>query len=169
MAKSASKVDQIDSLVKEGLSEPNVVFSRIKIMAKSADWKVREVAATALVRISKKHSGAIIEQMEKWAGDKDENIRRTSVESLRGIARLAPNSVLSILEKLKTDGSLYVKKSVANIMRDASKGDPKLISALCEKWLKVKNENTYWIIKNGVKKLPANEQNRILKKILKKV
>lgn len=58
---------------------------------------------------------------------KDKNVRRASSESLRGIARKDPTLVFQVLENLKRDSSLYVRKSVANIMRDASKADPQLV------------------------------------------
>jgi 3-methyladenine DNA glycosylase AlkC len=159
-----TKVDQVKDLVKQGVARPESVFSEIKKMAQDEDWRVREVAATVLVGICKKQLEKVLKEMEKWASNRDENIRRTSIESLRGVARVNPKSVLSMLEELKEDASTYVKKSVANIMRDASKGDPKIILKLAFRWAKSKNEHTLWIVKNGIKKLPTELQERVRSK-----
>src|SRR5438309_611887 len=115
-AAGATKVSDVDELVRRGLAAPAAVMAEIQSMAASDDWRVREVAATALVRIGKKHSEEVTATLKKWTKSKDENIRRASSEGLRGTARLAPLSVLPILEALRADSSLYVKKSVANIL-----------------------------------------------------
>ncbi|MBA7481214.1 hypothetical protein ES705_15041 [subsurface metagenome] len=106
-----TKVSEVKDIVKKGESNPKTVFSRIKKMAESDDWKMREVAATALVEISKKKPNEVIQEMIHWADDRDPNVRRTSSEGLRGVARKSPEKVLPVIERLKTDYNLYVKKS----------------------------------------------------------
>lgn len=153
-----TKVDQVKHLIQKGIQDPNLVFNDIKEMAKNLDWKIREVAATTLVEISKKKQNEVITEMQKWAKDDNENIRRTASEGLRGIARTNPISILPVIEQLKTDENLYVKKSVANILRNAARYDPDFVFKLCKKWMENKNKNTYWIIKDGMKKLKPDQQ-----------
>ncbi|MFH1275570.1 MAG: DNA alkylation repair protein, partial [Candidatus Woesearchaeota archaeon] len=95
------------------------------------------------------------------ANDKDPNVRRTSSEGLRDVARKAPKKVLPIIEKLKKDDNLYVKKSVANVLRNASRYDPDFVLDLCKKWLKVGDSNTNWIIKDGLRKLKTTHTKEV--------
>jgi 3-methyladenine DNA glycosylase AlkC len=84
-----------------------------------------------------------IKVMEKWADDKNEHVRRLASEGSR--PRLPwsfkldeviknPESTRKILEKLKTDESLYVRKSVANHLNDFSKDHPTYMLDLVNKW-----------------------------------
>ncbi len=123
---------------------------------------MREVAATCLVEIGKKRTDEVLQEMLLWADDSDPNVRRTSSEGLRDVARRNPDKVLPVIEKLKADGNLYVKKSVANVLRNASKYNPHFIFELCKKWALLDNPNTDWIIKDGIKKLPPEQQKEIM-------
>lgn len=163
-----TKVSQVKDIVSKGIQNPKSVFDTIKKMATDSDWKAREVAATALLEIGKKKPDEVIAEMKVWAKNKDENIRRCASESLRGVARNNLKSVLPVIEQLKSDACLYVKKSVANILRNAGRYDPDFVFGLCKNWLKVKDKNTNWIIKDGMKKCnPA--QREYLRKQLGKV
>lgn len=162
----ASKVSEVRGVVKKGIEDPNLVFSEIRKMAENYDWKVREIAATALVEISKKREDAVVEEMMRWASDGDLNIRRVSSEGLRGVARKNPKKILPVLEKLKMDSSLYVKKSVASLLRNASRKHPDFVMELCGRWIKLNNPNTNWIITDGLRKLKENHPRKV-NKILK--
>ena len=52
-------------------------------------------------------------------------------------------------------------EAVAHILREISKKDPNLVFGLCLEWAKLNNQNTNWIIKDGMEKLPAKEQERL--------
>jgi 3-methyladenine DNA glycosylase AlkC len=148
-----------------GIEKPARAFPAIRRLAASSDWKVREVAATVLVRVGKKHPQAVLTEMKKWSKSTDENIRRASSEGLRGIARIEPGSVMPVLENLRHDPSVYVRKSVANILRDATKKNPDVVMKTCLGWLRGATESTRWILKNGIKKLPEEQQRSILSRI----
>lgn len=160
-----TKVSEVKDIVQLGIENPGKAFPVIKRLAESNDWKVREVAATALVEISKKRTDEVAKEMTKWADDKDPNVRRTSSEGLRDVARKYPEKVLPIIELLKTDENLYVKKSVANILRNACRKSPEWVLTLCKKWISVKNPHTNWIIKDGLRKLKSSHPKEV-KKIL---
>ena len=160
-----TKVSQVKDIVQKGIENPKSVFDTLKKMAADLDWKTREVAATALLKISKKKPDEVITELKVWAKSKDENIRRCASESLRGVARNNPKSVLPVIEQLKTDGCLYVKKSVANILRNAGRYDPDFVFGLCKEWLKVNDRNTKWIIKDGMKKCKPAQQEYLRKQL----
>ena len=113
------------------------------------------------MEISKKKEDEVIREMIIWAGDDDPNIRRVASEGLRGVARRNPEKILPIFEKLKTDDSLYVKKSVAALLRAISKKNPEFVMDLCRKWVRVKNPNTNWIVKNGLRKIVESRSEEV--------
>ncbi len=166
-----SRVSEVKWLVKKGAENPESVFLEIRKMAENYDLEVREVAATALVEIGKKKPDEVVKKMTYWSEDGDSNIKRASSEGLRGIARKNPEKVLPVLENLKTDSNLYVKKSVASILRNAGRKNPDFVLDICRKWTKLKNENTNWIITEGLRKIREvhpRKVNKILKSLEEK-
>ncbi len=85
-----------------------------------------------MLEISKKKEDNVIREMIIWVGDDDPNIRRVASEGLRGVARRNPEKVLPVIERLKTDDSLYVKKSVVALLRAISKKNPALAYVLSQ-------------------------------------
>ena len=161
-----SKISEVRGIVKKGIESPKSVFSEIKTMAKSYDWKVREVAAIALVEISKRRKEEVLEELMRWARDGDSNIRRASIEGLKEMAKKEPERVLPVLEILKKDSSPYVKKSVVKVLKNVSRKDPEFLLNLCRKWARLKNQNTNWIIENSLKSLKKSYPKEV-EKILK--
>lgn len=99
--------------------------------------------------------------MKKWAADKNFHLRRLASEGLRPKLPWAPKldtfvddpkPVFEILELLKEDDVKFVKKSVANHLRDYRKVNKKEADKILARWSKSKNENTKWIIKHATRK-----------------
>ena len=108
-----------------------------------------------------KHEERMMVQMYAWSKHENEHVRRLSSEGCRpalpwGQAlnkyKKDPTPVLPILEQLKTDPSLYVRKSIANNLNDISKTHPDLVVKLAKEWYG-KNEYTNWIVKHGCRTL----------------
>jgi len=154
-------IDDVRDIIEKGIHSLYDVLPEIRELASSDNWEKREDAATALVEISKKREGEVIKEMTIWAVDEDPNIRRAASEGLRGVVRRNPGKILPVIEKLKTDDSLYVKKSVAALLRAISKRNPEFVLDLCRKWAMLKNKNTNWIIKQGIKKLSEKQQEEL--------
>jgi len=161
-------IDDVRDIIEKGIHSLGDALPEIRELASNNDWKKREDAATALVEISKKKEDEVVNEMILWAEDKDPNIRRVASEGLRGVARRNPEKILPVIEKLKTDDSLYVRKSVAALLRAISKRNTKFAIDLCIKWVRLKNKNTNWIIKQGIKKL-SEEQQEELKSLINNV
>src|SRR4051794_39187127 len=113
-----TKLSDVRDIVRQAIDDPQQSFSAIMELASSEDWKEREVAATILVEGSKKKLIEIVAEMILWADHPDQNVRRTASEGLRNVARKKPELVLPVIEKLKDDPNIYVKKSVANVLRN---------------------------------------------------
>jgi hypothetical protein len=63
-----------------------------------------------------------------------------------------PSPILPILERLKSDTSEYVRRSVANNLNDISKDHPELALDLATQW-KGKDKETDWVAKHGSRTL----------------
>ena len=156
-----TKVSDVRDLVKQAINDPRRSFPAILKLATSEDWKEREVAASVLVEASKKKPDDIVAEMILWADHANPNVRRTASEGLRDVARKNPGVVLPVIAKLKADPNLYVKKSVANVLRNAGNYRPDFVLSVCTEWAKGKNANTDWIIKDGLRKLRAKYPKKV--------
>ncbi len=99
--------------------------------------------------------------MRAWAEDDDEHVRRLASEgsrprlpwSFRLDAVLKdPKLTTPILERLCTDDSLYVRKSVANHLNDFSKDHPTYMVELLNTWDRT-HPHTAWIAKHASRTL----------------
>ena len=152
-----TKAADIRPLIARGRDDPLSAFPDIRSLATSEDWQTREVAATALVEIGKRHPQAVARQAYLWAGDVDPNVRRAASEGLRGIVKTEPKLVWPVLNRLRADVSPYVGKSVANILRNASGRHGDDVLRQCRRWAAERNAHTDWIVKDGLRKLATSQ------------
>jgi 3-methyladenine DNA glycosylase AlkC len=133
------------------------------------------VSMTAIEEITKRNTGEYairpfvrkypektLKQMKKWTGSKNFHLRRLASEGLRPKLPWAskldlfiekPQPVFAILEILKADPIKFVKKSVANHLTDYIKVNPGAAYELIDKWRRLKNEHTQWIVKHATRKM----------------
>jgi hypothetical protein len=57
-----AKIQDIKELLSKGHTTPEIVFPEIKTLAASALWQTRELAATAMVEIGKRHPAMVLRQ-----------------------------------------------------------------------------------------------------------
>jgi 3-methyladenine DNA glycosylase AlkC len=155
------RIQDIKELLLTARNDPSGVFPKLKVLAASEHWQTREVAATALVEIGRRHSAAVLHQARLWAKDKDSNVRRAASEGLRGIVKLDPEAVRPVIEILRADPELYVKKSVANVLRNASGKHAEFVLDLCRKWARSQSPHTRWIVKDGLRKLKTTRAREV--------
>ena len=108
-----------------------------------------------------KHEQRMMAQMVAWSKHESEHVRRLACEGCRPALPMSqslpsfkkdPSPILPILEQLKTDPSVWVRKSVANNLNDISKTHPELVVKIAKEWYGV-NERTDWIVKQGLRTL----------------
>jgi 3-methyladenine DNA glycosylase AlkC len=58
---------------------------------------------------------------------------------------------------------VYVKKSVANVLRNAGNYHPEFVLKVCAEWAKGKNADTAWIIKDALRKLRVKHAKEVAK------
>lgn len=99
--------------------------------------------------------------MKAWAVDENEHVRRLASEgsrprlpwSFRLDAVLKdPKLTTPILERLRADGSVYVRKSVANHLNDFSKDHPAYMIGVLRSWDRT-HPYTAWIAKHASRTL----------------
>ncbi|MEQ1772609.1 MAG: DNA alkylation repair protein [Burkholderiales bacterium] len=101
-----------------------------------------------------------LKMLTAWAADSSEHVRRLVSEGTRPRLPWAPRlrafqkdprPVLALLELLKDDGSLYVRRSVANNLNDIGKDHPDLLFATAERWLKNASDHRRWIVRHALR------------------
>ena len=118
----------------------------------------RNTGEYAIRPYARKYPAKILVVCKKWAKSKNFHLRRLASEGLRPKLPWAskldvwndnPKPVFEILELLKEDEIKFVKKSVANHLRDWVKVNPKEAKKIISTWSKSKNEHTRWMLKHA--------------------
>lgn len=100
--------------------------------------------------------------LHKWVDDQNHHVRRLVSEGTRPrlpwgkrLKRFQqnPKAVIELLEKLKSDESLYVRRSVANNINDIAKDNPDIAIALLKKWNKLSDSKVKWIVRHAARSL----------------
>ena len=108
--------------------------------------------------------------MLEWTRDPDEKVRRLASEGSRprlpwGMQLTAlvrdPAPTAAILEALKSDESLFVRRSVANHLNDITKDHPELVLGRLENW-DLDNPKLAWIAKHACRTLIKRGHPRAL-------
>lgn len=104
---------------------------------------------------------ATLAVMSGWATDENEHVRRLASEGCRPrlpwsfqLKRLIenPEPVWPILDQLRSDSSLYVRKSVANHLNDITKDHPERVLDKVKTW-PADNAHTTWIVRQALRTL----------------
>lgn len=120
-----------------GLAEPDVA---LPLLARLTPRFSSEFAIRPFVE---RHPEITFRHLRQWAEDADEHVRRLVSEGTRPRLpwaaqlrdlRADPGPMLGLLERLSTDESEYVRRSVANHLNDISKDHPELAVSLAERW-----------------------------------
>ncbi len=139
-------------VAKFGLNNFNISIQAIEEITK------RNTGEYAIRSFAEKYPEKVLQICTKWAKSKNFHVRRLACEGLRPKLPWAPKlyiwnnnpaPVFTILEILKEDEIKFVKKSVANHLRDWIKVNPTEAQKIINKWSKSKNEDTRWILKHA--------------------
>lgn len=118
----------------------------------------RNTGEYAIRPYARKYPAKTLAVCTKWAKSKNFHLRRLASEGLRpklpwapklDIWNAHPAPVFAILELLKEDEVKFVKKSVANHLRDWVKVNPAEAHKVIQRWSTSKNEHTKWILKHA--------------------
>lgn len=135
-----------------GLDDFRISISAIEELTK------RNTGEYAIRPYARKYPDKVLAVCTRWAKSNNFHLRRLASEGLRpklpwatklDIWNTNPKPIFEILEILKEDEVKFVKKSVANHIRDWMKVNPKETQKVIARWSKSKNENTKWILKHA--------------------
>lgn len=146
----------IDYLSVYGLEQPEVSLHGLKQLTHlfSAEFAIRPFII--------KYPEYCHEQFLLWVNDESADIRRLVSEGTRpklpwGIQLKAfvtnPDVNIPLLDTLKSDPSLYVRRSVANHLNDIAKDHPQLVIDTCKVWSKFSSKDIDWVIKHATRTL----------------
>ena len=101
---------------------------------------------------------------EKWIQSPDKWVRRFGVVTLRGYKRVkTTEQVFELLDRVMEDQDRDVRKAVAWILREMTKGNRDGVAEFLMRWAKANpSREARRVIEQGMKKLTDDEQNRIL-------
>ncbi|WP_298486771.1 DNA alkylation repair protein [uncultured Maribacter sp.] len=109
-------------------------------------------------------------QMLQWASHNNLHVRRLASEGSRPrlpwamalpVLKKDPAPILPILEKLKTDPSEYVRRSVANNLNDIAKDNPEVVIKIAKQWKGISKE-TDWVVKHACRTLLKQGNQEIM-------
>lgn len=100
----------------------------------------------------------------KWIQSADKWVRRFGVVTLLGYKRVkTTGKVFELLDMVMEDKDRDVRKAVAWILREITKGNPDKVAGFLMKWAKANlSREVRWVLEHGMKKLSTDEQSRIL-------
>ncbi len=155
----------------------NDAMTLTKITVDYCEWEVREQCGVVIRNSLIKYPNETLIFLEEWIKSSSENLRRLSIESTRPLRDIKwlrnprkNDQIIKMLAQLKTDKSLYVRKSVGNNLKDLTKYMPEKILGIMSDWIKEanievtddlsskdkkelgeKNYNLIWTLKHGLR------------------
>jgi len=154
------------SLEKFGPKNPGICLDFITSALPDLDnWSVCDSLAMYAVKpIVYSNPELVLPLSERWIRNNNKWTRRFGVVTLLGYKKIkVTEKVFELLDMVMEDKDKDVKMAVSWILRDITKGNPEQMARYLERWAKSNpSKDARWIIKNGLKKLNYNEQNKIL-------
>ncbi len=125
----------------------NELLKKIKIMADSPDWKIKEEAANEIKKINDKNFTEYLPVWEDWVKDKNPNIRRAVEVGLLRLKKEHSQDALKLLEVLIYDTDPYVKKNCGPFaLSYIGYRSPELTFQKLNNWIKIDDKNVRWNI-----------------------
>lgn len=139
-------------------------------LAESGNWDTCDnLGARALSQlILAMPTEKLLSFLKEWVLDSNKWIRRGSCAALAELIKThdIPDEALDIIDVLvKEEEDRDVQKGVAWALRNISKRFPEKVISCVDAWISESktDRHTRWMIKNGMKKLPQEKQEQILK------
>jgi 3-methyladenine DNA glycosylase AlkD len=145
---------------------PKECLKLISSFLKDIDnWAVCDnLACFGMEPIMVQHTDEVLTLCQRWIKAENKWTRRFAVVTLRAFKKMPlSDEVFTILDEAMREVEPDVKKAVAWILREITKNDKEAVSRFLRKWAEqTVNKHTWWIIKEGMKKLSSSEQEEIL-------
>ena len=156
-------------LEKFGPKNPKICLDFVSSVLPDLDnWAVCDnLAMCGVEPIVYSNPELVLPLSEKWIKSENKWIRRFGVVSLRGYKKVQiTDKVFKILDLVMEDRDRDIKKAVSWILREITKKNPDDVAKFLIRWEKASpSKDTKWIIKDGMKKLPKEIQDEVLKNL----
>ena len=127
-----------------------------------SDWEIcDQLALRIIVNLAVQNPKEIFSLMHEWIKSEDKWIRRLAVATVPPYIRARKTeskACLEFLDKVMKEKDKDVKKAIGWALREISKKDPDSVFEFLQKWAKVDDKNTKWIIKEGMKNCHFNSR-----------
>ena len=154
------------SLEKYGPKYPRICLGFVTSVLHELDnWSVCDsLAMYGVEPVVYANPELVLPMSEKWVQSADKWVRRFGVVTLRGYKRLqATEKVFELLAMVMEDKEEDVRKAVAWILREITKGNPDMVAEFLVKQAQTfRSKGNKRIIKDSKKKLNDNDQRRII-------
>lgn len=121
------------------------LLAKIRKIADSPKWEVREDAAVEIKKINDKFFLEYLPVWKKWVTDPNPNIRRAVEVGLLRIKKEHAPYALDLLDPLMYDNNVYVRKNCGPFaLSHVGYKDPDTTFKRLRKWMKVRNKNVRW-------------------------
>ncbi len=154
----------IDFIAVKGISHPKIAIPLLKSVTSlfSAEFAIRPFI--------KMYPEICYAFLESWLSDESEDVRRLVSEGTRprlpwtsklDCAIDSPERNIKLLCQLKSDSSLYVRRSVANHLNDIAKDHPDIVLSICEAWYPKADEHLKWLIRHATRTMVKEGRPRV--------
>lgn len=136
----------------------------LNILDDISDWEIcDQLALRVIVNLAVQNQKEIFSMME-WIKFENKWVRRLAVATIPPYIRAKRTEsklCLEFLNNVMQEKDKDVKKAIGWALREITKKDEKAVFEFLKKWAEVDDKNTRWIIKEGMKKLPEKEQEKL--------
>ena len=136
-----------------------------EILDDIADWEIcDQLALRVIVNLAIQNQKEIFSLMERWINSENKWLRRLAVATIPPYIRARETEskiCLQFLSKTMREKDRDVKKAISWALREVTKKDPKSVFEFLQKWAQVDDKNTKWIIREGMKKLSPEKQEKL--------
>ncbi|MBW1972357.1 MAG: DNA alkylation repair protein [Deltaproteobacteria bacterium] len=137
----------------------------IKILPTLNDWATVDTLATRVVaNLATQNQKDIFSLMYEWIRSENKWVKRLAVATIPSYIKTKKKEskiCLDFLDIIMKEEDKHVKKAIGWALREITKKDSGSVFDFLLKWSKINDKNTRWIVKDGMKKLPKNEQEKL--------
>ena len=137
----------------------------LEVLNDISDWEIcDQLALRVVVNLAVENQREIFSLMHGWIKSKNKWIRRLAIATIPPYIRAKKTEskiCFELLDRVMKEKDKSVKKAIVWALREITKKNPEAVFEFLKKWAKVDDKNTKWIIKEGMKKLPNNEQEKL--------
>ncbi len=137
----------------------------IDILDDISDWEIcDQLSLRVIVKLATQNPSEIFGLMAQWVTFENKWVRRLAVATIPPYIRAKSSeskTCLEFLNKVMEESDKDVRKAIGWALREVSKKDGEAVFEFLKKWARSEDKNTKWIVREGMKKLPEEQQKQL--------